>query len=81
MIKKNGQDYGQPGAVLNLHGSEMKSVEQLFDLIKSQLKFKRMATTKVYSPQGIMLHDDDVLYLRNGDILYYDYKGKEFDTK
>ena len=28
-----------------------------------------------------MLYDDDVLYLRNGDILYYDYKGREFDTK
>jgi hypothetical protein len=35
----------------------------------------------VYSPQGIHLHDNDVLYLRNGDILYYDYKGRSFDPR
>jgi serine/threonine protein kinase len=45
------------------------------------LKYKRTPATRVYSPQGIMLHDDDVLYLRNGDILYYDYKGRDFDSK
>lgn len=27
------------------------------------------------------MHDDDVIYLRNGDICYYDYKGREFDPK
>jgi len=35
----------------------------------------------VFSPQGILLHDDDVLYLRNGDILYYDYKARNFDPR
>ena len=35
----------------------------------------------MYSPQGIHLHDNDVLYLRNGDILYYDYKGRSFDPR
>lgn len=27
------------------------------------------------------MHDDDVVYLRNGDILYYDFKGNSFDPK
>ena len=27
-----------------------------------------------------MLHDDDVIYLKNGDTLYYDYKGRDFDS-
>jgi serine/threonine protein kinase len=35
----------------------------------------------VYSPQGILLPDDDVLYLRNGEMLYYDNKGKNFDPR
>lgn len=56
-------------------------MDQLIDLIRSQLKFKKTAASRIYSPQGILLHDDDVLYLRNGDILYYDYKGRNFDTR
>lgn len=62
-------------------GAEMKSVEQLFELIRTQLKYKRTPSSRVFSPQGILLHDDDVLYLRNNDILYYDYKGRDFDLK
>lgn len=34
----------------------------------------------IYSQQGIQLHDDDVIYLRDQDTLYYDYKGRAFDT-
>lgn len=35
----------------------------------------------MYSPQGLLLHDDDVVYLMNKDILYYDYKGRDFDPR
>lgn len=42
---------------------------------------KRTPVSRVFSPQGIHLHDDDVIYLRNGDMLYYDYKGKNFDPR
>ena len=27
------------------------------------------------------MHDDDVVYLKDGDILYYDYKGRDFDPR
>ena len=55
------------------------TVEQLFDLIRTQLHYKRTPRSCIYSQQGIKLHDDDVIYLRNGDTLYYDYKGREFE--
>jgi hypothetical protein len=35
--------------------------------------------SKIYSVQGIQLFDDDMPFLREGETLYYDYKGKEFD--
>ena len=67
--------------MLNLYGHEPKVVDELFELIKQQLKYKRTAATRLYSPQGIQLFGDDVMYLRNGDIVYYDYKGRDFDSK
>jgi hypothetical protein len=29
----------------------------------------------------MVLQNDDILYIRDGETLYYDAKGKEFDTK
>ncbi len=49
-------------------------------MIKSQLHYKKTPVSRIYSQQGIQLHDDDVLYLRDGETLYYDYKGRDFDS-
>jgi len=77
----NGADYDTEVLPLNLLGTELRTVDQLIELIRSQLKMKRTPVSRVFSPQGIHLHDDDVIYLRNGDMLYYDYKGKNFDPR
>jgi len=76
VIKMNGEAHEK---VLKLYGEELASVEQLFDLIKSQLHYKKTPHSCIYSQQGIKLYDDDVIYLRDGDTLYYDYKGREFE--
>ena len=61
-------------------GEELETTEQLLELIKTQLRYKKTSNSRIYSQQGIQLHDDDVLYIRDGDTLYYDYKGRDFDS-
>ena len=48
-------------------------------MLQTQLHYKRCSKSKIYSQQGIELQNDDVSYLRDGETLYYDYKGREFD--
>jgi hypothetical protein len=63
-----------------VYGEDIESVKQLFERINQQLKYKVGSKSKIYSQQGIQLFDDDMAFLRNGETLYYDYKGKEFDS-
>lgn len=63
-----------------MYGQELETVDQLLDLIKTQLHYKKTPQACIYSQQGIQLYDDDVIYIRDGETLYYDYKGRQFDS-
>jgi len=58
----------------------LEQVEQLIGIISDQLNYKKSSKSKIYSQQGIELQNNDVAYLRDGEVLYYDHKGKEFDS-
>ncbi len=62
-----------------MYGEDLESVNQLLEMIKSQLHYKRTSKSKIYSQSGIVLENDDVSYLRNEETLYFDYKGNDFD--
>ena len=77
IIKQNGEATEK---LLKLYGEDLLTVDQLLELIRTQLHYKKTQSSCIYSQQGILLHDDDVIYIRNGETLYYDYKGRPFDS-
>ena len=42
--------------------------------------YKRSSKSRIYSQSGVELTKDDVFYLKDGETLYYDYKGREFQA-
>ena len=44
------------------------------------MHFKKTHQSKLYSKHGLLICDDDLLYLKNNETIYYDYKGRNFDA-
>lgn len=55
---------------------ETESIEQLIKTISSSLKLTYSSKSKVYTPDGVELTTDDLFFIKEDDILYYEPKGR-----
>ena len=77
MIKQNR---GEKEGILRVYGENIRKVSELMDLIAKDLHFKRTSKAKIYTQKGLELQDDDLEFLSNQQILYYDFNGGPFDN-